>query len=203
MNDERSGLRADDVADPEVSALYSELAAERTPASLNEAVLRQATRTAGRGYARSIAWMRPMAWAATIGLCLAIVIELADVAEPEIGADGLAGAVRSKPAVPPEAAAGREPATIGTGAFHVTDAPLLEEAAAIARLRGESDGTAVRPLAGSGAVGSGPAACSAEAKAKPETWLDCIRALREAGRDAEAEEQEALLLAAFPDFDVR
>ncbi len=194
MNDERDGPRADGVSDPEVRALYRELAGERTPASLNEAVLARATRSAGRGYAHAIAWMRPMAWAATIGLCLAIVLELADVPEPELRVDG---------PQPPSASPGERHQAEGSAAYRVTDAPLLEEAAALANVRSESDGAASRPLAETSAAGPGEPACSAESTATPETWLECIEALREAGRGAEADEQEARLGAAFPDFELR
>ena len=63
----------DGLVDPEVSALYRELAAERTPERLDRAVLKAAAvRPEPKPWPR---WTRPAAWAATIGLSLAIVLE--------------------------------------------------------------------------------------------------------------------------------
>ena len=63
----------DGLVDPEVSALYRELATERPPERLDRAVLKAAAvRPAPKPWPR---WTRPAAWAATIGLSLAIVLE--------------------------------------------------------------------------------------------------------------------------------
>jgi hypothetical protein len=61
--------------DQRLADTYKALANERAPDHLNERVLRMA---AGRRtpYMRARAWMRPVAWAATIGLSLAIVLEV-------------------------------------------------------------------------------------------------------------------------------
>jgi hypothetical protein len=83
MTEERSNLDIDGVSDPLVSRTYRESATERAPNALNQAVLRQAAQNASNRYSRSVIWMRPMAWAATIGLCLAIVIELANLPQPD------------------------------------------------------------------------------------------------------------------------
>lgn len=63
------------VTDSRVTETYRELAREHVPAHLNERVLKMAAgdRTP---YARARAWMRPAAWAATIALSFAIVLEL-------------------------------------------------------------------------------------------------------------------------------
>jgi len=66
--------------DPQVSAHYQSLADEKTPPELDRAVMRQATRAlqaATRSGAFG-AWVRPVAFAATVGLSLAIVVELSD-----------------------------------------------------------------------------------------------------------------------------
>jgi len=85
MTEERSKTDAGGVTDSLVTQTYRDSATETAPASLNETVLRQAKAGGGRGYSRSILWLRPMAWAATIGLCLAIVVELSGVPQPEPG----------------------------------------------------------------------------------------------------------------------
>lgn len=63
------------IEDRRVTDSYRALARERTPDQLNEKILKMAA--GGRTpYARARAWMRPAAWAATIGLSFAIVLEL-------------------------------------------------------------------------------------------------------------------------------
>lgn len=76
MTSERDTGQARDVADARVTEAYRDLAGERAPASLNERVLREARAHAGRGYSWWMGWLRPAAWVTTIGLCLAIVLEL-------------------------------------------------------------------------------------------------------------------------------
>ena len=77
-----------DAKDDLVSAIYRELGDEKAPEHLNRAVLEMAahptkgTVRRGRGGFFVTAWMKPVAWAATIGLCLAIVIEYAQIPAP-------------------------------------------------------------------------------------------------------------------------
>lgn len=291
MTKERSPTDADSVTDPLVTYTYRDFATERTPASINEALLRQASAHAANSYTRSILWLRPMAWAATIGLCLAIVVELSNVPQPEAvkfeqqslesvapaspgevaGApstdDSLASeadgrqnrdysvtfelnttpSLESPPddraagqsgglsksierreqdtAVPvasPPTAAKEGNATADADAFHVTDAPILEEAADMARMREgpnqEAKSSTVESTSlESGAIESAPVAgfvisadvedfadkssCNPEARSKPESWLECIAALLEAGHDAVAEEERLALAEAFPEFE--
>ena len=59
-----------------------------------DAVLKLAAAEARPGARRGTSWMRPMAWAATVGLSLAIVLEIGQVPQPEsaavMGLDGVA-----------------------------------------------------------------------------------------------------------------
>jgi hypothetical protein len=73
-----------------VSTAYRDVAGERAPEHLNHSILQQAATTAKPRYARSMSWMRPMAWAATIGLSLAIVLEITQVPQPQPSEYGLA-----------------------------------------------------------------------------------------------------------------
>ena len=73
-----------------VSAAYRDIAVERAPDHLNQSILQQAATTAKPRYARNMSWMRPMAWAATIGLSLAIVLEITQVPQPQPAEYGLA-----------------------------------------------------------------------------------------------------------------
>ena len=74
--------RSNNVTDPLVSRTYRESANETAPEALDDAVLRKATQAATPNawdrYSKSIHWLRPMAWAATVALSLAIVIEVTD-----------------------------------------------------------------------------------------------------------------------------
>ncbi len=79
MSNEHPSTDSNGVTDPIVSQAYGEAADERVPAELDRAVLSRAASAARPRYARSILWLRPLAWTATIGLCLAIVLELTRV----------------------------------------------------------------------------------------------------------------------------
>ena len=72
--------------DERVSAAYREVAGETAPPYLDEKVLRMAASGAKRPrYSRSLSWTRPLAWAATIALCLAITLEVTRVPTPDAG----------------------------------------------------------------------------------------------------------------------
>jgi hypothetical protein len=65
-----------------VSETYRDLGVEKAPEHLNQNILRMAAADGKVGRSNSFlsgAWMKPVAWAATIGLSLAIVLELTDV----------------------------------------------------------------------------------------------------------------------------
>lgn len=74
--------------DLRVSEAYQGLATETTPPELDRKILAMA---AGKSrYGRARAWIRPVAWAATIGLSLAIVLEISQLTNrttPEFDAD--------------------------------------------------------------------------------------------------------------------
>ncbi|MGI9271145.1 MAG: hypothetical protein ACR2QT_05175 [Woeseiaceae bacterium] len=70
MTDER-------LNDEDVSARYREVANETTPTYLDDKIMRMAANKAEHPqYSRSVSWTRPLAWAATIALCLAITLEV-------------------------------------------------------------------------------------------------------------------------------
>ena len=70
--------------DEQLSAAYQSMARERTPEHLDQKVLRMAKANAERPqYSRWIAWSRPLAWAATVALCLAITLEVTQVTTPD------------------------------------------------------------------------------------------------------------------------
>ena len=78
MTNERDTKEGDKL----VSETYRELADEQTPEHLNRAVLQMAAGKSTHGNAlRSVfaIWMKPVAWAATIALSLAVVLEFTDL----------------------------------------------------------------------------------------------------------------------------
>lgn len=71
-----NGRDKDDI-DNLVSETYRELPSQQVPEHVNQAILRMAAETGhGKQNVLFAAWMKPVAWAATIGITLAIVLEL-------------------------------------------------------------------------------------------------------------------------------
>ena len=82
MTNERNTPGAGVPSDERVTGAYRDLATERTPERLDEAVLRNAERAARPAYKRSILWTRPAAWAAVVAICLAITLQVTQLPTP-------------------------------------------------------------------------------------------------------------------------
>ena len=82
-------------ADPAVSAAYRAAATERAPEHLDRAVLKEAAMTAATGSKIRARWFRPLAFAATVGLSLAVVLEISQ--SPEFNAPADRAAERLAP----------------------------------------------------------------------------------------------------------
>ena len=93
-------------SDPMVSAEYQATATERTPPALDTAVLNKAEATAKESGLQGFTafWLRPLAFVATLGLALALVLELTNIEtlQPAMDAGFEAGHqdTESLPAVP-------------------------------------------------------------------------------------------------------
>ena len=75
-----------------VSETYRELGVEKAPEHLNQNILRMAAADGKLGRSNGFlsgAWMKPVAWAATIGLSLAIVLELTEVPTTAVPLDSV------------------------------------------------------------------------------------------------------------------
>ncbi|MDJ0748775.1 MAG: hypothetical protein QNJ11_04790 [Woeseiaceae bacterium] len=72
----------EDANNSELARAYRDLATESTPPELDDHVLRMAARETRSRYGIARAWVRPVAWAATIGLSLAIMLEVAQIIPP-------------------------------------------------------------------------------------------------------------------------
>jgi len=91
MTTEKEVLEGDEL----VTETYRELGIEKAPEHLNQAILRMASQGGKQAPARGIlfaAWMKPVAWAATIGLSLAIVLELSQVPTVAVRSDNIPAA---------------------------------------------------------------------------------------------------------------
>lgn len=65
--------------DPRVSEAYRRIATETTPPELDRTILAMAAGKSRSRYGLARAWIRPVAWAATIGLSLAFLLEISQV----------------------------------------------------------------------------------------------------------------------------
>jgi hypothetical protein len=260
MTEERN--QSDARADALVSQAYRDLADERTPEHLDRTILRAAAKEARPRYSRFIAWTRPMAWAATVMLSVALVLEVANTPSPGIVSfdktistfevqsaeadakddgpvDSLEESVvpaseltkkqsndmRQKATavaeqeIAPQQPAARERAELLSDAteFKTKNEDMLQQAEELARVQvgqndqpspavsadAEQEFAAGRSLASAAAFSAPVTDCDEDAVATPQTWLECIVALEDAGRDDAAREQRAMLAEAFPDFDPR
>ena len=173
-----------------ISETYSELARETTPDELDARVLAMATRETRSRYGLARAWVRPVAWAAMIGISLAFVLEMTWFTDvPDVATPAPFGDAVTKPAdepVAPEAT------------FKLEEASLSEDVDQPARLQ-------VLPARRETAVADPDMPdpqrhCDSEARASADSWYACIRQLREQGLDDEASAELKALLRAFPDF---
>lgn len=206
-----------------VSATYRDSAQETTPPELDEAVLRMAARNkrADRND-RFSAWMRPLTWTVTAGLCVVLVMNI-----PEVE--------RDMPATAPESVT---PAESIEEAFAAEDADVVQEAEKMASVRDGLDQPA--PLARarqeqakrldkdqadsaveSRAYTSGAAvsadsvaqemalekkesaretACDEASRNQADSWYDCVLELRDLGRTDDADREMLELVEQFPNF---
>lgn len=171
--------RVDDAA---VSEMYRNLASERAPAQLNERILRTAAEFQTTGPLPSARWLRPLAWAASIVLCVTFVYELGDPQQLQ---------------------------TTTSNEFRLADAPIVDDAAAIARLQ-KSPGqtpsaTRTQPGAAQDAI-TGPdralSRCTPQQQSAPDSWYACIQRLEKDGWRDEAKQQQIELEMAHPEFEI-
>lgn len=210
MTEERN--QTDARADALVSQAYRDFADERTPEHLDRTILRAAAKAARPRYSRFIAWTRPMAWAATIMLSVALVLEVTNSPSPGVvSVDETIGTfeVQSPEADAKDDGPADSPQESVVPASELTKkqrSDMRQKAAAIAEQEIAPQQPEARERAEllSDAAFSAPVTdCNQDAVATPQAWLECIVALEDADRDDAAREQRALLAEAFPDFDAR
>jgi hypothetical protein len=205
-----------DTNDPRVSAAYRDVANEKTPPELDRKVLAMAASEARTRYGLARFWIRPVAWAATIGLSLAFILEMSEYADtPIFGTEpdtdspiAEEQAVRESPSPVTNGAAlveteskdtVQEAATAeGTLMLQADDMSLLRDAEKQARARaGEALPAAAPALA--------PRKekyryCDEETRESAASWYECIAELRAQGLADAASAELGALQEAFPDF---
>ncbi len=225
MTNKRRKTNDESSRDTAISELYREVAKEHTPEHLDARILDEAARRADRRYAAMTPWVRPFAWAATVGLTLAIVLEVTRLPPPEtdptllptqLTAPSSQGAaeqdviqVGSEHARDSEtnevAIATSEPAGARAGAetFEATQMQSLDQARDIARTRlranqpGGPDMNDTLSVAPQRADREG---CTEHDRRAPESWLACIENLEREGVLELAKTEREQLRAAFPEF---
>ena len=212
-----------------VSDTYRDLADESTPAGLDQRILEMAAHETRSRYGLARAWVRPLAWAATIVLSLGIVLELTWLADAPVNEVAPAPAVSAEPArqdadvmkakqeeghrraigervAVPAAAQPVSPVTqeqgLG-GAAAEAESPAAGELLrhdAGQRARVQATSALYEAAASSAAETDRDHACDREARSSADTWYNCILALREQGLDDDAAVELEALIQAFPDF---
>ncbi len=171
--------------DPQVSAYYEKLADEKTPANLDRAVLREATRAVRTDNRMGSfgAWFRPVAFMAMVGLSLAIILDLSDTSIFSPPADM---SFEITPPAPVKAPA--EPATEAAARIRPQMTPLE-----VMRKK--------KSVSAQSLTMDAPAVCSDEQKSTAEQWWECIEALRQSGLAEAADRELENLRENFPEFE--
>lgn len=197
--------RDKEAIDELVSQTYREHSVEQAPERLNQEILSMATDDASRGSRTNFlfaAWTKPLAWAATIGISLAVVLELSQV--PGSSVDIAAPAAESireefaqqRTDVLDEA---RKQASQESGQNQnasLADEVTLQDADVAIIGKQNEFSKLVRPVpAAEKTPSDAERPCDAITRESAEDWLRCIEELREAGAvDAANREYEAYFL---------
>lgn len=216
-------------SDPRVSRAYRDLAKETSPPELDEKILKLAAGNVPTRYGLARGWLRPVAWAATIGLSLALVLEVSQytevstIEEPateglseqvvsdslvEIPEDAdLAKQVRDKRKDIPAPAKALAPRTEGIAPAAMESAARIQEfdandSSSLPEAEEMLRMRASEPQSAASADEKKEQAeyCEAEARATATDWYECIETLRAEGlADAARQELDALLIE-YPDY---
>lgn len=204
-----------DTDDRRISDTYRDLANERSPADLDRKILTMAAGESRTRYGLTRAWIRPVAWAATIGLSLAFILEMSQLNDVPAPAESSTAAPASMPASSRLESA-VQPDSIRSDAassdtLTAEDTNHLREAEEQAPMRA-GGARATKAMVEEPAAADLQKASSLESKARPaphcddaarrsaDSWYQCILRLREEGLAAEAASELEALRNAFPAF---
>lgn len=192
-----------DTPEPRVSETYRELATETTPAHLDHKVLEAARTGARTRYGLARAWLRPLAWAATISLSFAFVLQL-NLEDDAPAMDEAALPTDSVDSVPIRDSTPRDKLELRDSSGDaitkakelnrraVSQAPARSVPAPSAAILNDTAAAAARTVIAEG--------CDAEARASAATWYECSEALRQQGFVEAADAELEALQTEFPDF---
>ena len=189
MSNERKNRENDQL----VTDVYKAMASEQAPDHLNQRVLRLAAREGRTRYSRARAWIRPMAWAATIGLSFAFVLELTRL--PSIETDPAISAPEDAFA-PQGMTVLREAEDMARAQAGPDQAPTTKGAEIDG---GPADGSSTERVLTAPASATEPA-CPLEVRESAESWWLCIKALRDDGQEDLADSEYEAFQQIFPDF---
>ena len=197
--------------DPRVSDAYHEMASEKTSAELDRKVLSMAAAEAGAAGGVPRTWFRPLAWAATVALSFALVLEISQVDDaptPRVDTD-LAEVLEESPRAVDTVGKQKDEGRVrqqlnkrssdAPASMKVTITPALPPAPA-------ADALENTPAMESSSVAvfaekkEQPDDCDSDARASAQTWYQCVKDLRDAGQTEPAKRELEALLAEFPDF---
>ncbi|MDH3439672.1 MAG: hypothetical protein OEM63_02885 [Gammaproteobacteria bacterium] len=178
--------------DPLVGATYRELARETVPPDVDAAVLTQARRAVASrsGIARLTGWLRPLAFVATAGLSLALILQLSNTPDWQLPDN-------------PDPAVAPVPADIFQDAADRTAEEIRRLGQYPAMLAPPDSTAATAPASESAPEASllpAREGCDDQARNSSGTWWQCIRELEERGLPEVAEQELQALLRAFPQF---
>ena len=216
-------------SDTRVSEAYRALATETTPPELDDTILKMAASNVPTRYALIRGWLRPVAWAATIGLSLAFILEISRYQDIPVAPAPVMEKVEVRAISHDAAVNAKDEDVVSRKLNKHADAPVAGKAlaprgdsampatmeSAVERLDIATDGAGalpeteetVRLRASDARPAASPAEnkeqtehCDAAARATAESWFSCIEGLQEDGlADAARQELDALLIE-FPDF---
>ena len=171
-----------------VSETYRDIATETSPANLDDKVMAMARQEARTRYGLARAWMRPVAWAATIGLSFAFILEMTYFSDdaPPVDAAAPAGVVAA-----PEIKANEMPA------LREAEERLDEAAASYAA---DAPASQLRRERASLQILDTADHCDPEDRKDADSWYRCVLALREQGLEDAARAEFDALREVFPDF---
>ena len=200
--------------DPRVSEAYQGLAKEGTPPELDRRILAMAAGKSRSRYGMARAWVRPVAWAATIGLSLAIVLEISQLkyeTTPQLDADNVeileeALILDDTPAREDDDNRTRRESAKRSDAPAPVQLSVPAEEQARSRSGSEpAAAAAVQALSFDAATTPEKKEqvrhCDPDLRSSAETWYTCIEDLRAQGLSDAADSELILLLTEFPDFE--
>ena len=227
MTNERENNSVDEL----VSRTYRELADERTPEHLNSHVLRTAAKPDNSEAPKNSLqrlWTKPLAWAATIGLSLAIVLEITQIEE---GLETYQAAPASiAPAmIGPEMIDDEKRAESVNDEFVPQDADIIQAAEDLASMRAGPnlqrpdvasdyrDNTRAFDLPASVPAAASTTldpkmsveeqeeadtidACLPLSRKTADDWSKCIGELRESGKIEDADREYEAFVLEYPEF---